>query len=190
MRSEGRAAQAPIFLLVTKAREGAQEGGYAVTWASSPRLPAGLLEAEKGQTPEVSSKEVVLCREEIIRAACFGLGLKPVKVRPAVLSAGTMRPRRRLVTPCPGGPGMGVWRLGQRGPACWKFKESLSLSEDGTRRKGAGAWGRRCLEGISSVGCEVSMISKHRGDSPALTSREPRTLGAQQTRAPLGSHAG
>lgn len=62
MRSEGRAAQAPIFLLVTKAREGAQEGGYAVTWASSPRLPAGLPEAEKGQTPEVSSKEPALGR--------------------------------------------------------------------------------------------------------------------------------
>lgn len=56
--------------------------------------------------------------------------------------------------------------------------------------KGARARGRRCPEGISSVGCEVLMISKHSGESPALTSQESRTLGARQTHAPSGSRRG
>lgn len=130
MRSEGRAAQAPIFLLVTKAREGARGGWVRCHLGFVPQAPSWAPGSRERANPRSKQQracfgEVVLCREEIIRAARFGLGLKPVKVRPAVLSAGTMRPRRRLVTPCPGGPGVGVWRLGQRGPACLEIRGEL-----------------------------------------------------------------
>lgn len=57
----------------------------APSWAPGSRERAN----PRSKQQRACFGEVVLCREEIIRAARFGLGLKPVKVRPAVLSAGT-----------------------------------------------------------------------------------------------------